>query len=376
LYRSTERILTTHTGSLPRPKDLADLIWTKQHEGLDDMAAFNRRVTEAVAECVQHQVDCGVDVVSDGEMGRDGYATYVRDRLTGFDGEDRVPVRRLREMEDFPETAVARPAFLTRPACNGEIEWRDFPAVQRDIDNLKAAVSGAGAKYAFMTSASPGVVPLFLGNDYYPSDDVYMEKLASVLSREYEAIAASGIQLQIDCPDLAMGRHFVDADNAGFRKVAGRYVELINEATKNIPADQLRMHICWGNYEGPHHLDIPMREIADIVLSARPMTVSVEAANPRHEHEWAVWEETKWPEDKVIVPGVVDSTTNFIEHPELIAQRIVNFAKVCGRENVIAGSDCGFGTFAALSLVYPSIAWAKLKVMAEGAEIASKKLWR
>jgi 5-methyltetrahydropteroyltriglutamate--homocysteine methyltransferase len=376
LYRSTERILTTHTGSLPRPKDLADLIWQKQHEGLPDMAAFNRRVTDAVAECVQHQVECGVDIVSDGEQGRDGYATYVRDRLTGFEGEDRVPVTRLRELEDFPETMSARPAFLTRPACNGPIEWRDFPAVQRDIDNLKAAVDAAGAPYAFMTSASPGVVPLFLGNDYYPSNDVYMDTLASVLRREYEAIAASGIQLQIDCPDLAMGRHFVDVDNAGFRKMAQRYVELINEATKNIPPDQLRMHICWGNYEGPHHLDIPLKEIADIVLSARPATVSVEAANPRHDHEWALWEEMKWPEDKVIVPGVIDSTSNFIEHPELISQRIVRYANVCGRENVIAGSDCGFGTFAALSLVYPSITWAKLKVLSEGAAMASEKLWK
>jgi 5-methyltetrahydropteroyltriglutamate--homocysteine methyltransferase len=375
MYRSTERILTTHTGSLPRPKDLADLIWQKQHEGLTDIAAFQRRVREAVTECVQHQVECGVDIVSDGEQGRDGYATYVRDRLTGFEGEDRVPVSRLRELADFPETMGNRPAFLTRPACNGPIEWRDFPAVQRDIDNLKAGVEASSAKYAFMTSASPGVVPLFLGNDYYPSDDVYMDTLASVLRREYEAIAASGIQLQIDCPDLAMGRHFVDVDNSGFRKIAQRYVELINEATKNIPADQLRMHICWGNYEGPHHLDIPLKEIADIVLSARPSTVSVEAANPRHDHEWALWEEMKWPEHEVIVPGVIDSTCNYIEHPELIAQRIVRYANVCGRENVIAGSDCGFGTFAALSLVYPSITWAKLKVLAEGAAIASQKLW-
>jgi 5-methyltetrahydropteroyltriglutamate--homocysteine methyltransferase len=376
MIRSTERILTTHTGSLPRPKDLADLIWQKQHEGLDDMAAFQRRVTEAVAECVAHQVECGVDIVSDGEQGRDGYATYVRDRMTGFEGEDRVPVRRLREMEDFPETIVNRPAFLTRPACNGPIAWKDFAAVQRDIDNLKAAAQSAGARYTFMTSASPGVVPLFLGNDYYPSDDAYLEALASALRREYEAIAASGIQLQIDCPDLAMGRHFVDVDNAGFRTIARRYVEVLNEATRNIPPDRMRMHICWGNYEGPHHLDIPLKEIIDIVLSARPATLSVEAANPRHDHEWAIWEEMTWPEDKVIVPGVIDSTNNFIEHPELIAQRILRFANLVGRENVIAGSDCGFGTFAALTLVYPSIAWAKLKVLSEGAALATEKLWR
>ncbi|HEX5368245.1 MAG TPA: hypothetical protein VFY10_02410 [Dehalococcoidia bacterium] len=217
---------------------------------------------------------------------------------------------------------------------------------------------------------------MFLGNDYYPSRDAFMEALAKVLQREYEAIAGSGLQLQIDCPDLAMGRHFEEVDNAGFRKIAARYVELINEATRNIPAEQMRIHLCWGNYEGPHHRDIPLRDIVDIVLSARPASISVEASNPRHEHEWALWKDVKLPEDKVLIPGVIDSTSNFIEHPELIAQRIVRYAGVVGRENVIAGSDCGFGTFAALPLIYPSIAWAKLNALSEGAALATKELWR
>jgi 5-methyltetrahydropteroyltriglutamate--homocysteine methyltransferase len=375
MIRSVDRILTTHTGSLPRPPDLTDLLWKKERDELADIEGFNRRVTEAVREVVQHQVDSGISIVSDGEEGRAGYATYVKDRLTGFGGDQRVPVRLLPELDDFPEMKVNRPDILARPACNGPIEWRDFPAVQRDIDNLIAAAQAAGAEYTFMTAASPGVVPLFLGNDYYPSQDAFLDALASVMQREYEAIAGSGIQLQIDCPDLAMGRHFVDTDNAGFRKVAERYVEVINEATRNIPPEQMRMHLCWGNYEGPHHRDIPLRDIVDIVLTARPASISVEASNPRHEHEWAVWKDVKLPDGKVLIPGVIDSTSNFIEHPELIAQRIGWYANVVGRENVIAGADCGFGTFAALPLIYPSIAWAKLKSLSEGAELATRELW-
>jgi 5-methyltetrahydropteroyltriglutamate--homocysteine methyltransferase len=375
MIRSTDRILTTHTGSLPRPQDLTDLLWKKERNELPDLDAFNRRVTEAVREVVQRQVDSGISIVSDGEEGRAGYATYVKDRLTGFAGEQRIPVRLLPELDDFPEMKVNRPDILARPACNGPVEWHDFPAVHRDIDNLQAAAVAAGAEYTFMTAASPGVVPLFLGNDYYPSQDAFMDALAAVLQREYEAIAASGIQLQIDCPDLAMGRHFVDTDNSGFRKVAERYVELINVATRNIAPDLMRMHLCWGNYEGPHHRDIPLRDVVDIVLKARPASISIEASNPRHEHEWAVWKDVKLPEGKVLIPGVIDSTSNFIEHPELIAQRIVRYAGVIGRENVIAGSDCGFGTFAALPLIYPSIAWAKLKALSEGAELATRELW-
>jgi 5-methyltetrahydropteroyltriglutamate--homocysteine methyltransferase len=376
MIRSTDRILTTHTGSLPRPDDLTDLIWKKERGQLADRAAFDKRVVQAVNDVVREQVEAGISIVSDGEQGRAGYATYIKDRLTGFEGEERVPVRLLPELDDYPEMKVNRPDILARPACSGPIEWRDFEAVEVDIQNLKAAMAAAGAEYGFLTSASPGVIPLFLGNDYYPSPDAFLDALAAVMQREYEAIAASGIVLQLDCPDLAMGRHFVDSDNAGFRKVAQRYVELINHATRNIDPEQMRMHICWGNYEGPHHHDIPFKEIVDIVLTARPASISIEAANPRHEHEWAVWEDVKLPDSKVLIPGVIDSTTNYIEHPELIAQRIVNFANVVGRENVIAGADCGFGTFAALPLTYPRISWAKLRSLSEGAEIATKELWR
>jgi 5-methyltetrahydropteroyltriglutamate--homocysteine methyltransferase len=352
------------------------MIWKRERGQTEDRAAFDQRVASAVSEVVQQQVEAGVSIVSDGEQVRPGYATYIKDRLTGFGGEERVPVRLLPELDDYPEMQVKRPEILARPACNGPIEWRDFDAVTVDIDNLKAAAAAAGAEHTFMTSASPGVIPLFLGNDYYPTQDAFLEALAAAMRREYEAIAEAGIQLQIDCPDLAMGRHFVDSDNAGFRKVAERYVELINEATKNIPAEQMRMHVCWGNYEGPHHHDIPFKEIVDIVLKARPASISIEAANPRHEHEWAVWKDTRLPDGKVLIPGVIDSTCNYIEHPELVAQRIVNFANVVGRENVIAGVDCGFGTFAAHNLIYPRIAWAKLRVLAEGAELATRELWR
>jgi 5-methyltetrahydropteroyltriglutamate--homocysteine methyltransferase len=376
MIRSTDRILTTHTGSLPRPDDLTDMIWKKERGQLADRAAFDKRVVQAVNDVVREQVEAGISIVSDGEQGRAGYATYIKDRLTGFEGEERVPVRLLPEMDDYPEMQVKRPDVLARPACSGPIEWRDFEAVEVDIQNLKAAIAAAGAEYGFLTSASPGVIPLFLGNDYYPSPDAFLDALAAVMQREYEAIAASDIVLQLDCPDLAMGRHFVDSDNAGFRKVAQRYVELINHATRNIDPEKMRMHVCWGNYEGPHHHDIPFREIADIVLTARPASISLEAANPRHEHEWAVWKDIKLPDGKVLIPGVIDSTTNYIEHPELIAQRIVNFANVVGRENVIAGADCGFGTFAGLPLTYPRISWAKLRSLSEGAEIATKELWR
>ena len=376
MIRSTERILTTHTGSLPRPEDLTELIWKKERGQLEDRATFDKRVAEAVADVVRQQVEAGIAIVSDGEQGRAGYATYIKDRLTGFEGEERVPVRLLPELDDYPEMQVRRPDILARPACSGPIEWRDFEAVEVDIRNLKSAAKAAGAEHTFLTSASPGVIPLFLGNDYYPTPDAFLDALAAVMQREYEAIAASGIDLQIDCPDLAMGRHFVDTDNAGFRKIAERYVELIDHATRNIPPEQMRMHVCWGNYEGPHHHDIPFREIVDIVIKARPASISIEAANPRHEHEWAVWSDVKLPQGKVLIPGVIDSTCNYIEHPELIAQRIVRFAEAVGRENVIAGSDCGFGTFAALPLIYPRIAWAKLRALAEGAELATGALWR
>jgi len=381
MKRSVDRIVTTHTGSLPRPPDLIDLIRKKEQGETADQAAFAARVRAAVEETVKKQVECGIDIVSDGEEGKPGYATYIKNRVTGFGGEHRVPVRPQGEARDFPEYSARRAAnqatVLTRPVCNGPIEWQDFAAVRSDIENLGLALRATNREDGFMTAASPGVISFFLGNEYYPTVEAYQEALASVMRQEYEAIAQAGFELQLDCPDLAMSRQsqFVDASLGDFRKMVARHVEIVNEATKNIPPEQMRLHLCWGNYEGPHHLDVPLRDIIDIVLTARPQVISFEGANPRHEHEWAIWKDVRLPDDKVIMPGVIDSTTNFIEHPELVAQRLVRYANLVGRERVIAGSDCGFGTNAASNTVDSRIAWAKLRSMAEGAALASKELW-
>jgi 5-methyltetrahydropteroyltriglutamate--homocysteine methyltransferase len=379
--RSTDRILTTHTGSLPRPADLIEMIRAREQGESVDEAKFQARVRSAVAETVQKQVDAGIDVVSDGEEGKPSYATYVKNRLTGFEGERRMPIRIQGEARDFPEYTERRMAttatILVRPTCNGPIAWKDFDAVTRDVDNLKAAVEVSKPVGTFMTAASPGVVSFFLGNDYYKSDDEYLEALTAVMKDEYEAIVNAGFLLQLDCPDLAMSRQsqFADLSTSDFRKVVERHVEVVNEATKNIAPEKMRLHLCWGNYEGPHHMDVAMKDIVDIVLKSRPLEVSFEGANPRHEHEWAVWDEVKLPDDHTLVPGVIDSTTNFIEHPDLVAQRIMNYARLVGRERVIAGVDCGFGTNAASTTVDPKIAWAKLQTLVEGAQIASKQLW-
>jgi 5-methyltetrahydropteroyltriglutamate--homocysteine methyltransferase len=378
MKRSTERILTTHTGSLPRPVDLTAMLEAMDAGTAPDSEAFDARVRDAVSDVVRKQVEAGVDVVSDGEQGKVGYSTYVRYRLTGFEGRSEMPVRS--DWADFPE-AAARYVRSTgaRPACNGPIAWRDNEAVRTDIANLKAALSRANSTDAFMTAASPGVIAHFLSNEYYPSREAYLARLADVMKEEYDAIAGAGFVLQVDCPDLAMGRHlrFPDLSTAEFLKIAEANIEAINHALRDIPSDRLRMHLCWGNYEGPHHRDIPMRDILGLVLKARPQAISFEGANPRHEHEWAVFQEVKLPEDKVIIPGVLDSTTNFIEHPELVAQRIVRYAKIVGRERVIAGSDCGFATFARSNpQVEPEIVWAKLRSMADGARLASAELWR
>jgi len=381
VQRSTDKVLTTHTGSLPRPADLIEMIRAREAGEPSDDAAFQARVRSAVAETVQRQIDCGIDLVSDGEEGKPGYATYIKDRLTGFTGARRMPIRQQGEARDFPEYTERRMAtlanILARPTCDGPIAWRDFAAVERDVDNLQAAVNTLKPRGAFMTAASPGVVAFFLGNDYFKSEDEYLEALCAVMKDEYEAIASAGFELQLDCPDLAMGRQsqYFDLSLTDFRSVVQKHVEVVNEATKNIPPQQMRLHLCWGNYEGPHHLDVPLKDIVDIVLKGRPAVVSFEGANPRHEHEWSVWKEVKLPDDKVIMPGVIDSTTNFIEHPELIAQRIVRYAEIVGKERVFAGSDCGFGTNAASSTVDPKITWAKLTALAEGAALASKQLW-
>ena len=363
---STERILTTHTGSLPRPAGLTD-----RH----DLGV----VQAAVKETVRRQVDAGVDIINDGEVSKPSYAGYVAERLTGFTGEP-IPFM-MRDFEAFPEFAQKMwgdpsvASILANPSCDGEVAYRDLSMVQADIANLRAASDGATD--VFMSAASPGVIEMFMANTYYPSTEEYLFALADAMKTEYDAINQAGFVLQLDCPDLACEWSIgPEVSKEEFRRVVAMRLAAIDHATRDIPPDRLRMHLCWGNYEGPHATDVPLGDIIDLVLAARPSAVSFEAANPRHEHEWQLFEEVKLPEGKVLVPGVLDSTTNYIEHPELVAQRIMRYADVVGRSNVIAGSDCGFATFAAFVPVDPAITWAKLGAMAEGARLASQRLWK
>jgi 5-methyltetrahydropteroyltriglutamate--homocysteine methyltransferase len=377
MKRSTECILTTHTGSLPRPDDLVAMLYAKDKGELQDQAAFEARVREATAEVVRKQIEVGIDIVNDGEAGKVGYSTYVKDRLTGFEGEA-APLRAADVLE-YREYAkrVFRANRMQRPACTGPVTYKDRAALQRDIDNLRAAMQGVQPTEVFISAASPGVISLFLKNDFYPNHDAYLTALADAMKVEYDAIYQAGFLLQIDCPDLAMGRHiqFADATLDEFRKKAELHVEALNSAVAGIPPDRMRLHLCWGNYEGPHHRDVPLRDIIDIVLKARPAAISFEAANPRHAHEWKVFHEFTLPPGKVLIPGVLDSCTNYIEHPELVAERLCRFAEIVGRENVIAGTDCGFATFAGSDTVDPQITWAKLQAMTEGARLASQILW-
>lgn len=381
---SAERILTTHVGSLPRPDDLLALLSAREDGVAVDMQEFEAVSARAVADIVARQVDCGVDIVNDGEMAKISYATYLKDRVDGFGGTaGKSPAARdLLDYIGYARQLVERGGTektLAGVACDGPLSRRgDDLALQADLAHFIAACESSGPHDRFLTAASPGVVSLFLQNQYYPSQDAYLEALAAVLRPEYEAIAATGSVLQLDCPDLAMGRHILHADKStdDFRKVAARHIEVLNAATSNIPPEQMRIHLCWGNYEGPHHHDIPVADILDLVYGARPQAISVEGANPRHEHEWEVFQEKPLPDDKLIVPGVIDSTSNFIEHPRLVAQRVERYAGVVGRERVIASSDCGFGTFAKRPPVYPDIVWAKLRSLVEGAAIASERMWR
>lgn len=377
MRRSTNGILTSHTGSLPRPPDLLTLLLAKEEGQAVDPGVFDATVRRAVADTVKHQAEVGITVLNDGEQSKIQYSSYVKDRLTGFEGVETVRPGGV-EAQDFPEYAARRPATaVRRPTCNGPIQWKDFSAAQKDIDNLKAATRGVGAEDVFMTAASPGVIAFFLNNRYYPSEEEYLYALADVMKREYGAIVSAGFVLQVDCPDLAMGwnTQFADLSLGEFQKVVALHVEVLNYALADLPPEQLRMHLCWGNNEGPHHRDVALKDIIGLVLQARPTAISFVGANPRHEHEWKVWKEVKLPDEKVIIPGVIDSTTNFIEHPELVAERIVRYASVVGRENVIAGSDCGFGTSADRTVVDARISWAKLQAMAEGARLATKELW-
>lgn len=381
MQRSTDRILTTHTGSLPRPADVDEMLFGREEGQSTDAPVFEARVRQAVAELVDKQLEAGVTVINDGEAGKIGYSTYVKDRLTGFGGEARPLVSR--EMVEFPETVqhlVDMPGYqhMKLPACDAPISVRDESAVQKDIDNLKAGLQGRAPVEAFLSAASPGVIAAFLANSYYPSEEAYLFALADAMKPEYDAIAGAGIVLQVDCPDLAMTRAMggnADLSDEQFRDQIRLHVRALNHAVRDIPPEQMRMHLCWGNGEMPHIYDIPLKDIVDIVLEARPAGLSFEAANPRHEHEWKLWRDLSLPDGKVLIPGVLDSTTNYVEHPELVAQRIVRYAEAVGRENVIAGTDCGFGTFAGLYSVSPRVTWLKLRAMSEGAEIASRELW-
>jgi len=344
-----------------------------------DGQAFEAGVREAVTEVVQHQTDIGLDVINDGEQERSQYAAYVKERLSGFEGERLIRARPRLGDADFPEYTGTHQSStaIPQPACTGPIAWQDRDAIQKDIDRLKAAIAGRQVGEVFMTAASPGVIANFLPNAYYPNDEAYLYALAEVMKEEYQAIVQAGFLLQVDCPDLAMTRvtQFAHLTVEEFKKVVALHIEVLNYALQGLDPERLRLHLCWGNYEGPHHHDVPLREIVDLVLKARPTAISFEGANPRHAHEWKVWKDVRLPEDKVLIPGVLDSTTNFIEHPELVAERLVRYAEVVGRERVIAGTDCGFGTSAWGRKVDAKIAWAKLQAMVEGARLASAELW-
>jgi 5-methyltetrahydropteroyltriglutamate--homocysteine methyltransferase len=380
LQRSTERFLTTHTGSLPRPDDLIRAMFAREEGVPVDAAALERRVALAVEEVVRRQAEAGVDVIDDGEMSKPSYATYIKDRLAGFGGEGNTFV--YQDLVDFPKLArrvFGDPGRSRRktPACNAPITVRDPQAAATDVAHLKAAMATVGAREGFLTAASPGVVSLFFRNEYYPSEEAYLFAIAEAMRHEYETIARAGITLQVDCPDLGMGRHIQHADLslAEWRKKAQLHVEALNHALSGIPPEQLRMHLCWGNYEGPHHCDVALADVIDIVLEARPAAIALEAANPRHAHEWALFETVKLPDGKLLIPGVIESKSNFVEHPELVAQRIGRYANLVGRENVMAGSDCGYGTWVGQSAVDADVVWAKMAAMAEGARIASRRFW-
>jgi 5-methyltetrahydropteroyltriglutamate--homocysteine methyltransferase len=375
------RFLTTHVGSLPRPQDLMEIMWAREDGIPVDKAAVDARIHEAVKDMVARQIKAGVDVVNDGEMPRPSYATYVKDRLDGFGGTGNTFV--FQDIEDFPQTKArvfADPGRKHRktPACNAPITVKDMDTPKRDAERLMAAVKASGGTHAFMSAASPGVTAFFFRDDYYGNREKYVFAIADAMRHEYEAIANAGVTLQIDCPDLAMGRHtqFKDLDVKGFRAEMELNIEAMNRALVNIPADKVRMHLCWGNYPGPHHLDIPFQEIVDVVWKAKPHAIQFEAANPRHAHEWSLFEKVKLPEGKMLIPGVIEVQSNYIEHPELVAQRIERYANLVGRENVMAGVDCGFSIHVGSGGVDPDVVWAKMQSQAQGAAIASKKFWK
>ena len=377
---SAGRILTTHVGSLPRSQAVTDVLFAREREETRDVARDDAVITEAVAEVVRRQVEVGIDIVSDGEMSKISYATYIARRLTGFAGDTpREPGQDLVEFPGLLRKLAERGATAKyrRPRCVAAVSVKDRKPLETDIRNLNAAAAAAHPTGTFMNAASPGVIALFQPNDYYRTQDEYLEALAAALQGEYESIAGAGIVLQIDAPDLAMGRHTMYRDRSleEFERLAARHIEVLNYALRNVPAERARMHVCWGNYEGPHHYDVPMARLLPIVLKAKPQGLLFEAANPRHAHEWTVFKSADIPEDKILIPGMLTTTTNYIEHPELVAERLERFAHIVGRERLMAGTDCGFGTFAGFGPIEPDIAYLKLKSLVEGARLASRRLW-
>ena len=377
---SIDRILTTHVGSLPRSQAVTEVLFAREREESRDSARDDAVITAAVAEVVRRQVEVGIDLVSDGEMSKISYATYIARRLSGFDGDTpREPGQDLVEFPGLLRKLAERgsTAKYRRPRCVGLVSVKDPRPLEVDIANLGAAAAAAHPPGTFMNAASPGVVALFQPNDFYRTQDEYLEALAAALTTEYEAIVRAGIILQIDAPDLAMGRHTMYRDRSldAFEILAARHIEVLNHALRNVPAERVRMHVCWGNYEGPHHHDVPMERLLPIVLKAKPQGLLFEAANPRHAHEWSVFRDASIPDDKILIPGMLATTTNYIEHPQLVAERIERFADIVGRERVMAGTDCGFGTFAGFGPVEPDIAYLKLRSLVEGAQFASRRLW-
>ncbi len=380
MKRSTDRILTTHVGSLPRPQEVVDLLFAQDRGDKVDQAKFDETMTRQVADIVKTQAENGVDIASDGEMSKISYATYIRHRLTGFEGDSARPTPQ--DLDDYPEyrdrlVKAGHSATYKRPVCRGPIKVKDLSALEKDIANMKAAMAKANVTEGFMNAVSPGTIAVFQPNEYYPTHEAYLSALADAMRTEYEMIANSGLLLQLDCPDLAMGRHtrFKTLSDEEFLRNAEMQVEALNHALANVPADRVRLHVCWGNYEGSHVHDMDCLKIFPIAVKVKPMALLVEGANPRHEHEWEAWKTVKLPDDKVLVPGVIASSINYVEHPEVVAQRLLRYAGVVGRERVIAGTDCGFGTFAGFGAVFPAFCWMKMRSLAEGAKIASKQLW-
>jgi 5-methyltetrahydropteroyltriglutamate--homocysteine methyltransferase len=379
MKRSTERILTTHTGSLPRPAKLLEMVVAGDMKRLKDDADFQAEVRSAVTEMVRLQTATGIDVINDGEQSKSNYGIYIKERLTGFGGTGK-PMS-FSDLAPFPEYYErVFPSAMRMPmgGCNGPVSYAGQTEVDRDVENFKSAAQGVDYQEAFMSAASPGIIAHFLDNEFYPSDEAYLMAVADAMKLEYERLYQAGFVVQVDCPDLAMARcekNFANASLQEFQRAAELHIEALNRALAGIPPEAMRLHLCWGNYEGPHHHDVELKDIIDIVLKARPAGIVLEACNPRHEHEWQLFEQRKLPPGKVMIPGVIDTVTNFVEHPELVAQRIERWARVVGRENVIAGTDCGFASGAAYLTVDPQIAWLKLRSLVEGARLASSRLW-